>query len=180
MTYLLFTHSHRHTTRREEGRLPCPFLKIDKCLDFGGKCSDCVHIWVKFSIRNVVLIVSRRKKLQNVSLRGLCLFLCFWRNVCGHETFKNPIQTIQTYSCPIQTYSAIFKTLSSTCIFRTLPYSESWHIQNARYIQESVKAYSGIFRTLCNAGIWKTLSYSEVCHIQNLAYLGIFRHIQLW
>ena len=166
MTYLLFTHSHRHTTRREEGRLPCPFLKIDKCLDFGGKGSDCVHIWVKFSIRNVVLIVSRRKKLQNVSLRGLCLFLCFWRNVCGHETFKNPIQTIQTYSCPIQTYSAIFKKVA-------LAYLERCHIQNP-----------GIFRT---RDIFRNLSrhilvylercvmlvYGKPCRIQKFAIFRI-------
>ena len=38
-------------------------------------------------------------------------------------------------------------------IFRTLPYSESLHIQNSSYIQNFVKAYSGIFWMLCNACI---------------------------
>ena len=35
--------------------LPCPFLKIKKkYFDFGKKVPDCVHLWVKFSIQNVV------------------------------------------------------------------------------------------------------------------------------
>ena len=42
--------------------------------------TECVHLWVKCFIQNVLLIVSRRKKLQNVSLWGLS-FLCFWQNV---------------------------------------------------------------------------------------------------
>ena len=130
MNYLLFTHSHRHTTRREEGRLPCPFLKIDKCLDFGEKGSDCVHIWVKFFIQNVVLIVSRRKKLQNVSLRGLCLFLCFWRNVWGHETFKNPVRLFRHIH-------VLFRHIQPYLKLRVaLAYLERCHIQNP-----------GIFRT---------------------------------
>ena len=67
-------------------------------------------------------------------------------------------------------------------IFRTLPYSEYWHIQNPRYIQNSAKEHSGIFRTLCNARILKTLPYSELWHIQdprhiqNSVYLGTFMH----
>ena len=77
----------------------------------------------------------------------------------------------------IQPYCDIFKTLCNSCIFRTLPYSESWHIKNPRYTQNSVKAYSGIFRTLCNIHIFRT------CHIQNflifriLASLGPEAHL---
>ena len=78
-----------------------------------------------------------------------------------------------------------------TCIFRILPYSESWHILNLRYIRNSVKAYSDIFRTLCNARISKTLTYSELGHIQNFSifrtpdiqntvYIGTFRLIQAY
>ena len=60
----------------------------------------------------------------------------------------------------IHPYCGISRTLYSPCN------SESWHIWNPRYIQNSVKVYSGVFRMLCNACILKTLPYSELCHIQ--------------
>ena len=72
----------------------------------------------------------------------------------------------------------ICRTLCSSCIFRTLSYSESWHIYNPTYIQNSVKVYSGIFRILCNARMLSTLPYLELCHIQNFGIFltrGIFR-----
>ena len=78
----------------------------------------------------------------------------------------------------IQPYCDIFRTLYNSCIFRTLPYTESWHIENTRFIQNSVKAYFG---TLCNAHTLRTLPYSELCHIQNFATFrtrDIFRYIQ--
>ena len=59
--YLATLTSAQIVGRRE---LPCPFLKIEKSVHLW-----CVHFWVKFSIQEVVLRVSRRKKLQNVSLR---------------------------------------------------------------------------------------------------------------
>ena len=41
----------RRTTRREEGDLPFPFLKIKKkCPDFRKKGPDCAHPYVKFTI----------------------------------------------------------------------------------------------------------------------------------
>ena len=43
-----------------------PFFENRKnCPDFGEKSPDCVHLWVKFSIQNAVLRVSRRKKSQS-------------------------------------------------------------------------------------------------------------------
>ena len=57
-------------------------------------------------------------------------------------------------------------------MYRTLPYSEFWHTENPRHIQNSVEAYSGIFRTLRNVRILKTLLYLELFRIQNL---GIFQ-----
>ena len=93
----------------------------------------------------------------------------------------------------IQPYCSTFRTLRNSCVFRTLPYSIFWYIQNPRYVQNSVKAYSGIFIRLCKARILKTLPEPELCHIQNFgkfrtrgifkilfiqAHLGIFRQIQ--
>lgn len=50
------------------GRLPLESPK--KCTDFGKKGSDGVHLWIKFTIQNAALRVSRRK----TSKTGL--FLC--------------------------------------------------------------------------------------------------------
>ena len=78
----------------------------------------------------------------------------------------------------IQPYCGIFGTLCNSCIFKTLLYSESWHIQNSRYIQNSVKVYSGTLRTLFNVLILRTLPYSELYHIQNFCMFktgGIYR-----
>ena len=53
----------RHATRRRVGGgLPCRFSKIEEiALILEKKSHDCVHLWVKFSIENIVLRVSRRK-----------------------------------------------------------------------------------------------------------------------
>ena len=54
----------RRTKGGEEGRgdsSPTPYENRKKCPDFGKKGPDYVHLWVKFSIQNVVLRASRRK-----------------------------------------------------------------------------------------------------------------------
>ena len=93
----------------------------------------------------------------------------------------------------IQPYCSIFRTLYNSSILRNLPYSEYWHIQHPRYIQNSVKDYSSIFGTLRNDHLLRTMPYSQLCHIQNFgvfstqgilrilltqAHSDIFRHIQ--
>ena len=40
---------------------PALFENQKTCPDFGKKGPGCVHLWVKFSIQNVVLRISRRK-----------------------------------------------------------------------------------------------------------------------
>ena len=73
---------------------------------------------------------------------------------------------IYVYSRPIQTYSVTLSYIQNPVqLFRILPYSESWYIQNLRYIQNYVKTYSGLFRTLCNTHILRTLPYSVLCRI---------------
>ena len=57
------------------GRLSCPFLKIEKSvLILGKKGPDSVYVWVKYSIQNVVLRVSRRKDSKMFPAGS---FLCF-------------------------------------------------------------------------------------------------------
>ena len=47
------------------GGLLCPFLKIRKKYpDFIKKGPDCVHPYVKFTIQNVVLRVSKSKNFE--------------------------------------------------------------------------------------------------------------------
>ena len=54
--------------------LPCPYLKIE----------NCVHLWVRFSIQNVILEVSSRK---NSKIFPAFFFLCFWWNVYQSAMF---------------------------------------------------------------------------------------------
>ena len=59
------TCDYRRATKGGRGDLPCPFLKIKKkCSDFRKKGPDCVLPYVKFSIQNVVLRVSKRKRFK--------------------------------------------------------------------------------------------------------------------
>ena len=89
------------------------------------------------------------------------------------------IRHVQPYSRllrHIQPYCGTFKTL-----YTTLAYSESWHIQNPKYIQNSVKVYSGIFRTLCNDpcqnfGICRARGIFRILLIQ--VQSGIFSNCQ--
>ena len=49
----------------EGGGFPCPFLKIKKSApNFRKKDPDCVHPYVKFTIQNVVLRVSKTKNFK--------------------------------------------------------------------------------------------------------------------
>ena len=79
--WCILIHTHWQATKgREGGRgLPYPFLKISKMLWFWEKGPDCVHLWIKFSIQNVVLRVSRRKNSNMLPCRTF--FSCFWQMV---------------------------------------------------------------------------------------------------
>ena len=52
--------------RREEASPALYWKSKKKCPNFGKKRPDCVHLWVKFSIQNVVLRVPRRKNSNGV------------------------------------------------------------------------------------------------------------------
>ena len=62
-----------HVNREELGRSPLHFFKKSKsALILEKKRPDCGHLWIKFSIEIVVLIVYRRKtsKMFPYALRG--------------------------------------------------------------------------------------------------------------
>ena len=76
--WCIFSRTLRRATKEEGEVSHTLFENQKKCRDFWKKGSDCAHLWVKFSIQNVVLRVSRR--FQNVSLQWFFLW-CFWRNL---------------------------------------------------------------------------------------------------
>ena len=81
----------------------------------------------------------------------------------------------------IQIYHSIFRTLCNSCSFRTLPYSESWHIENSRYIQNSVKVYSKRCVTLAYWASWHIQNFGIFMTrgiFKNPVYLGTFRDIK--
>ena len=74
------------------------------------------------------------------------------------ETDLGTFMHNQAYPRIIQVYSGIFRTLCDPGILKTVVYSEPWHIQNQKHIQ--------------NPGMFTTLVYSEPMYIQNA---GIFK-----
>ena len=65
------------------GRSPLPLFENQKCLCFGKKGPDCVHLCVEFSIQNANSRVFRWKNSKMFPcLQGLfSFFLFFWQNV---------------------------------------------------------------------------------------------------
>ena len=74
------------------GGLSCPFLKIEKCgLILKKKGPDSVYLWVKFSIQNLVLRVSRRKNSKCFPCWVFCsCFLTknFWLRACKYRLYR--------------------------------------------------------------------------------------------
>ena len=119
-----------------------------KCLDFGKKDIDCVNLWVKFFIQNLVLRVSWRKNSK--------IFPCGAFRTVG--LFKTLWNVDQAYSrlC-LGNYPAIFRHIQNLMqrlhkqkvgIFWILEYSELFlncippHIQNPAIFTKNCK-YSG-------------------------------------
>ena len=86
----------------------------------------------------------------------------------------------------IELYFGIFRSLSNSYIFRTLPYSKSWNIWNVRYNQNPFTTCFGIFRKLCNPRILRSHHLQNFAIFRILACLGLqtysesclYRHIQ--
>ena len=63
------------------GGLPVLFWNRKKIPILGKKSRYCFYLWVKFTIQNVDLIVSWRKKNSEVVPSRIFFFLCFGQNV---------------------------------------------------------------------------------------------------
>ena len=85
------------------------------------------------------------------------------------QTYSDTIKHIQSYSGIIQ---AFCKPSAKSSIFRTLIYSESWHIQNMRYIQNPGSH-------LRIRDIFRILGYLEPWGIQNRRYTqNLIKHLR--
>ena len=121
--WCIFSHTNRRTIRRKRGGLPYPLRKV--LIES--------HLWVNLSIQNVVLRVSRRKKLQNVSLQDL-FFLCFWENVYRSALPLPPLLPWKNSGCiPPITHYPFRETLHLICSV-TFCYIHIRHVQNSDII----------------------------------------------
>ena len=161
-------HSHARN-QGKEGR-PATIENRKKCPDFGTEDLDCVHLFVKFSIQNVVLRVSRRKNSE-MFLCGACFSSVFdemFIEVPQFAVLLGPFLNILSHLKPCETltrhiqnpaighYSAIFKTLDYACISRNLACLEFGYIQNP-----SIIASWHIFRTLLYLRKFTNIQNSE-------------------
>ena len=108
------------------------------------------------------------------------LFYKFWlsKNELLEEFYKVHVYSsifthIQTYPDifrHIKTYSGIFWHMYNSRIFKTLVYSELWHIQNQKHIQNS-----GISKTLTHL---EPETYSESWNTQNWRHTSRMEHFE--
>ena len=163
---LMHIQPHSHGCNQGgEGRPPLLSLKTArKCPNFGKKGPNCVNLWVKSSIQNVVLGVCRRKKLQDVSLQGL--FFCspswpekFWLCTCTQVIFF-------LQNAPSQMFDSVLNTAFS--------------ITAQIFVQEPYDMYC--IRHIQNFGIFSTLTFFRCIPIYSIifsiikAYSRISRH----
>ena len=154
-----------------------PIVKFDKKLSFLPKNSVILgHFCI--ILRHFKVKLHKKLSFLKIPDAALKFQITLWNPV-----YYCKFTHIHQYSGPIKTYCVIFRTLCNSCIFRTLSYSESWHIQNLRYIQNSAKVYSGIFSMLCNICILRTLpQFRILAYLRPNAYLKscLCRHIQAY
>ena len=108
------------------------------------------------------------------SFRQIYAYSC----ICWYiQAYSGIFRHNQAYSGIIQGCWSIFRSLSNPGIFRTMLYSEPWHIQK-----------TGIFGTLVysefwyiqNSGKFRTLVYSETWYIQNSSIFITLTYSEPW
>ena len=145
----------QHTKDAQLGRrwesFPALFKIRKKCSNFGKKGPDCVYHWVKFSVENVVLRVSRIKTPKCFPAGPL--FLVFFTKCLSKCTSSTmPAYSSETLLRHIQTYSGIFSIQCNAHIFTTLPYSKPCH----KTLFSHIQVYSEPCATLAYAETWNT------------------------
>ena len=83
-------HIYPHSQARREIS-PGLFENRKRCPDFGKKDLDCVYLWVKFPIQNIVLRLSGRKNFKMFPCGVLFLsFLTKCLSKCSSTTIPTP------------------------------------------------------------------------------------------
>ena len=102
---------------------PALFGNRKKCPDFGKKGPDCVYLWVKFSIQNIVLRVSRQKNSEKFPCGASFLTECLLNAL---------VLQVLVYSQPSHILNPVIRVLFSyiqvSCA--TLAYAQTWHARN--------------------------------------------------
>ena len=109
--WCIFSHIQRHTTRARGETSPAPLENQQKCPDFIKKGPDCVHLWVNSSMQNVVLRVFKRKISELFPYGAFFLVerpqTIYYMIHIQNSVYYCKFRHVQTYSHPINTYSAI-------------------------------------------------------------------------
>ena len=165
------------------------------CPDFRKNGSCCVYLWVKFSIQNVVLRVSRRKnkvfQLGFFFLAFLTKYLskctrstkisfhwknCRWALALRHYSFCKTLhlKCLTVFWIRLSDNCSVICTVTLFYVLYQI-HPKFWHIQNFIYsgICRHIQAYSALWRHIqAYWGIIKaysapcaTLAYSQLCHI---------------
>ena len=145
--------------------LPCSFWNPKKCPDFGKNGPDCVHLWIKFTIYNVVLRVFRTK-ISKMFLCGASFLLFLTECLSKCPTSTNP---------PPSIYASIFNHIQSLLRHS---YGDIRHIQAYSSIHNLVIFWALAYLDL--EAYWKPCE-TLIRYIQNPAmghYSAIFRHVQ--
>ena len=87
-------------TNKRGGGHPCTFLKIKKSTDFGKKGPDCVHLWVKFYIQNVVLRVSKKRNSKKFPCGTFFSCVFFLQNVYESALVPQNLPYPENYLSP--------------------------------------------------------------------------------
>ena len=152
--------------------LPCPFFKIEEsALIFEKKYPDRVHLWVKSSIQNVVLRVSRRKSAK-CSPAGPFFLVLFTKclSKCPSSTKHLLPGKISGWVPTLRHYS-FCKTLHLKCL-------------TVFWICLSLQLLSNLYSDLmlCTASdTFRILVYLELCIFRYMqAYSSIFRIIKAY
>ena len=97
---LMHIYPNSQATNKRGGGHPCTFLKIKKSTDFGKKGPDCVHLWVKFYIQNVVLRVSKKRNSKKFPCGTFFSCVFFLQNVYESALVPQNLPYPENYLSP--------------------------------------------------------------------------------
>ena len=118
------------------------------------------HLWVKFIIQNVVLIVYKRK------ISKMSFFLCFWRNVYRSALVPRNLSYPEKF--------LVMRLHSGIILFAKRSILNLWQCSEYVCLDHC--------SVICTVNLCYALhqTHSECWHIQNTVYYCKFRHTQAY